>query len=244
MLLHAQFAANTAANIIIKSLDTDVFIISVGMSWHIQSNLLLHTGKGATVRTVNIQEIRQQLGESTTNALIGLHALTGCDSIFGLYGKGKIKAATLMYKHQEYQTTLGNLGIEKTITNDLLEGIEMLVCHLYGQQNCKDVNAARYNAFLLGATAEQQLPPTKDALTKHVMRANYQAAIWRRSLDQDQYMPNPDGYGWSMKDGMLWGQSSPQIVMLLNSLRRGKHVIYLGWSSSSVSLYLYSFGIM
>ena len=44
------------------------------------------------------------------------------------------------------------------------------------------------------------LPPTKDSLRKHVMRANYQAAVWRRSLVQDQDLPSPIGNGWQLSD--------------------------------------------
>ena len=40
----------------------------------------------------------------------------------------------------------------------------------------------RYDMFCLKAAQSSQLPPSKDALQKHVLRANYQAAIWHRAL--------------------------------------------------------------
>ena len=41
-----------------------------------------------------------------------------------------------------------------------------------------------------------QLPPCKDCLQKHALRANFQAGIWRRSLQQNPTIPSPSGKGW------------------------------------------------
>ena len=65
----------------------------------------------------------------------------------------------------------------------LLGKLEKYASHLYGHVDCTDVNKARYNLFRLGKHSEDLLPPTKDSLRKHVMRAKYQAAEWRRILE-------------------------------------------------------------
>ena len=41
-----------------------------------------------------------------------------------------------------------------------------------------DVNELRYILFSTKNQQTSQLPPTRDAMTKHIQRANYQAAIW------------------------------------------------------------------
>ena len=38
-------------------------------------------------------------------------------------------------------------------------------------------------------------------LTLHIMRANYQAAIYKRALEQFGGVPSPHGKGWQVKDG-------------------------------------------
>ena len=43
------------------------------------------------------------------------------------------------------------------------------------------------------------LPPTLDALSMHVWRANYQAALWCRALHPGSSLPGPQGYGWLCK---------------------------------------------
>ncbi len=58
----------------------------------------------------------------------------------------------------------------------------------------------RFNLFRLGKHSEELFPPTNDSLGKHILRANYQAAIWRRSLEQAQDLPGPVGNGWQLSD--------------------------------------------
>ena len=69
------------------------FIISLGMCKHISSKLLFRTGKGLNLCTIDLQvlqrQVREKNGVAFTDALIGLHAFTGCDSVSGLHGNGK-----------------------------------------------------------------------------------------------------------------------------------------------------------
>ena len=68
---------------------------------------------------------------------------------------------------------------------------------------------------------------------KHAQRANYQAAIWRRCLEQDPKVPRPVGRGWKIEkeEGveqlvMRWvdGQPVPEAVpdlLACNCTRKG-----------------------
>ena len=76
------------------------------------------------------------------------------------------------------------------------------MCLLYGAKT-KSVNEARYEIFCTASGAEQSMPPTKDALTEHLKRANYQCAIWRRALVPKNQAPTPVGRGWKEVDGKL-----------------------------------------
>ena len=78
------------------------------------------------------------------------------------------------------------------------------------------VNELRYQMFICrkGDVQSGQLPPCEDTLRQHTIRANYQAAIWRRSLENNVSIPDPaDGYGWiKSHDGNLnvkWMTISP-----------------------------------
>ena len=47
------------------------------------------------------------------------------------------------------------------------------------------------------------LPPTSDSIRLHIARANYQAMVWKRSLEAFQVLPPPIGNGWELEDGCL-----------------------------------------
>lgn len=75
-----------------------------------------------------------------------------------------------------------------------------------------------------GDVSSGQLPPCKDALQQHTKRANYQAAIWRRSLVNSPTIPDAtEGHGWKVDgDGQvsikwLTGAPAPDIVLSLMS---------------------------
>ena len=48
------------------------------------------TGSGSNNRIINITELGIKLGQEKSQAIIGLHIVTGCDSISAFKGKGKI----------------------------------------------------------------------------------------------------------------------------------------------------------
>ena len=143
MLLHAHYAASHSAAVVIKSVDTDVFIISLGVSKQFSSRLLFHTGTQAKVRTIDLQANRSQIGDNIAHALIGLHAFTGCESVSGFYGKGKVKAVKLLFKDEVYQEAFGELGMQPEVPDAMFTKLDSFVCHLYGQTACADVNEAR-----------------------------------------------------------------------------------------------------
>ena len=105
LLLHCAYASQRQAPsqydpqkaVMIRSPDTDVFIIALAFAGVMTSKVLFHTGRGTNVRTIDVTSIKDHLGADVSSALIGLHCLTGCDSVSAFYGKGKIKALKLMY---------------------------------------------------------------------------------------------------------------------------------------------------
>ena len=71
------------------------------------------------------------------------------------------------------------LGTTFNISNELLK---VAIGAIYGHKQQHNVNELRYYLFGLLTTDLSCLPPCQDATYKHIMRSNYQAAIWRRSL--------------------------------------------------------------
>jgi len=76
-----------------------------------------------------------------------------------------------------------------------------VTCSFYlSGANASDVNDVRYNLFFAknGEIESYQLPTCKDCLRKHTMRVNYEACIWRRSLQWSPSILDPVGFGWKM----------------------------------------------
>ena len=86
------------------------------------------------------------------------------------------------------------------------------------------INPLRYHLFCAkrGDIESHQLPPCRDCFVNHAKRANYQAELWRRCLEQDPQIPSPVDRGWkaereggSEKLLVHWmdGQPAPETIL-------------------------------
>ena len=88
------------------------------------------------------------------------------------------------------------------INEELCNELENFTCIHYNSNGTTcSVNELRYKLFCArGAECKSHLlPPCRDCLYKHIIRANYQTAIWKRSLEKQPNIPNPSGHGWKYK---------------------------------------------
>ena len=198
ILLHAAYASKSCSDLVIRSPDTDVFVLALAFCPQIDGHLYFHTAKGRETHITDISKLHSHLGEDKCHALVGLHAFSGCDTVSALYKVGKAKAYKKLCSKPEYLRLFQELGASFTPSSDLCEALEVFTCHLYEQENCKEVNVARAKLFKAGKCSERDLPPNKDCLHKHIQRASYQAAVHRRSLECMPDIPPPVNHGWKM----------------------------------------------
>ena len=128
-------------------------------------------------------ELRSARNEEVSKSLLGLHALTGCDSVSAFKRRGKKSALNLVTAEPAIGNGLQHVGEDFVVTPNVHDVCEAFVCQLYNSRELNDVNKVRYNMFTSKAAISDQMPPTEDALQLHVARANYQAGIWRRELE-------------------------------------------------------------
>ncbi|CAB4022892.1 Hypothetical predicted protein, partial [Paramuricea clavata] len=69
------------------------------------------------------------------------------DTTSAFYGKGKVTALKIAKKKEEYANLFGVMGREIAPSAELKSGLYRFICHLYGFEECSDVNAVRYQAF-------------------------------------------------------------------------------------------------
>ena len=77
ILLHAKHALHDHDNVVIRSPDTDVFVLAVDHKCSINASLYFVTGTGNNCRIIDINKIQEELGSDLSLALIGFHSFTG-----------------------------------------------------------------------------------------------------------------------------------------------------------------------
>ena len=218
MVLHAQHARGKC---VIHSDDTDVLVLLLGHA-HKLDKSFLQKEKGTKRRIVGISEVADQLRKQVAEgipkqdaceALIGLHALTGCDTVSAFASKGKWRPVQMVVKNQGYVKTMKDIGKEWSVNEATFRATEEFVCQLYGKK-CTSVDSLRYELHCAkaGKVEPEALPPCQSSLRLHVSRANYQAAIWRRATEACPDIPSPHGHGWNMNCSTLefvWLGSRP-----------------------------------
>ena len=112
-------------------------------------------------------------------AIVGLYAFTGCDTISSFAGKGKLPALRIMRKSDTFIDTFSALGRSLEVEESTFADLEQFVCALYGNAKVSSVSDLRYGMFCAkGARfASHLLPPSRSSLRKHILHANYQAYI-------------------------------------------------------------------
>jgi len=200
VLLHGKHASDTgSAAVIFVADDTDVFLLSMAFCTQITAPLYQKCGTKTRTHYIDITAVVNMNGSDVSEAVIGLHAFTGCDSVSAFAGCGKMKAFKLVKANQNFQSLFKELGQQWSLSSSLQARLERFVCAMYdATSGDASVNEFRYKLFCAkkGEKESYQLPPCADCLGKHARRANYQTAIWRQSLMNDPKTPNPAGYGW------------------------------------------------
>ena len=217
LLFHAKHASRqNCDSILVVTPDTDIAMLFLAFSRQITSNLYLRTLTGNKVKIWNINDIKRNLTPRLSNnvsssindvcdALIGLHAYTGCDSVSAFAGKGKTKAVKLLLNSDDFIMLFKQLGSDWDITDDQRNRLEQFTCELYGEKK-NSINEVRYSLYCKkdGIIGSEKLPPCANSLYFHMKRACYQTRLWRLSLDGVYVVPQPyNSYGWELNDNYV-----------------------------------------
>ena len=166
-------------------------------------------------RFVDISKLAWALRESVCDSLIGLHAFTGCDTVSAFASRGKLSALKLMKGDITYQETFSQVGQSWDVQPQLFEKVQQFTCRMYvAASSTTEVNDLRYQLVCAkrGEIESNLLPPCRDCLFMHLLRANYQAAIWKCCLRARPTVPDPTKCRWIDEDGKLaihWMRSPP-----------------------------------
>ena len=149
-------------NVLVRSSNTNVLVILLGLVGRSKNlSIIMDYGHGNHKRYINVSHLAVCLDEKqfgVTDALIGLHALTGCDFTSGFCRKGKVRPFELV----ESDTSGTYKMALQSLTSDEVNvpAVTSYVCSLYGFKT-NDVNEARYKAFLRMSGGNQKDPLSK-----------------------------------------------------------------------------------
>ena len=93
IILHYQYASrqSNCETIVVRSPDSDVFLLLLSFSDTIGNTLIFYTGCRNNWQQINVSQIAKTLSKQMCDALIGVHAFTGCDTTSCFSGQGKLK---------------------------------------------------------------------------------------------------------------------------------------------------------
>ena len=221
-------------DIIIRSPDTDVFVLVLHFAQIIEQRVLFDTGVGNRRSLIDIHLVIDETGMDLCSALPALHAFSGSDSTSSFVRKGKKTVLKTIKQHPEYIKAFLSLGRSINIDEHTWQQLEEFCCLLYGGSAPFDINVLRHEKFIQRFSPKpgtllstysgvdmSLLPPCKDAMEMHLRRATYQALVWYNANKANPDIPSPCGQGWEMDDGHLsikWTESDLLPQELVNVL--------------------------
>ena len=224
---------NQIHRIVIESPDTDVAVIccyQLVTNLASLSELWFKTGVGKNKRYIPIHTSLNTIGASVCRLLPAVHAITGCDSVSSFSGVGKKTAFSLLKSHTDNFIDLLDFGDSPILSLECESVISAIkfVCSLYDRKfDVIDVNVLRHKLFTQKNVTGDKLPPTLDALSLHLRRANYQCYIWKSACEPRLELPQPIGNGWINVNGTIEPErmitpAVPDIVVELTRCKCGK----------------------
>lgn len=211
MMLHAANAMNNGAKqISISATDTDVVVLAVALSSLYKGcKIWVAFGHGAKdFRYIPAHTISEKLGPASAWGLLLLHAISGCDTVSQFAGIGKKTAFAVWASLPEIHTEFRKLSLApESVSSDDMLMLERFVVLLYSRtSSLSTVNDARQYMFGYQGRQIDHIPPTKDALHQHVLRAVFQAGhVWGQMLVKCPPLPSPSNWGWKQdEDENIW----------------------------------------
>ena len=169
--------------------------------------------------------------------LLGVHALSGCDTTSYLYGKGKTRALNTLLSGNfpGLANVIGEIGITST---DLMQAVNPFFTALYNQVPGTSMEVAKFSLLTKKKNPKiMTLPPTSANLLQHALRAHLQVMLWKAA---DQQAPPAvsatiTDFGWEVQNGipvpaMAIGDPAPpklvDVIKIMSMQGRREEVQY------------------
>lgn len=196
LILHGLEALESRyERLILMCNDTDVLLLAVHFFGK-DAEVYMMGGTSKEKKCYSVQKIAESLSPVLKDNLLSFHAFTGSDTTSSFSGFGKRKCWKVFSEHPQLLEGIGRDGP--------YEGAEKFVCRLYNTPQSRSADEARHDIFSKGKKGLELLPPTSNALSLHIARANYQAKIWLQSDKRSLALePAWETDGWTRNNNGL-----------------------------------------
>ncbi|KAJ8672324.1 hypothetical protein QAD02_003583 [Eretmocerus hayati] len=202
---HAFFDLKPNSDIVIHSVDTDVFVLAIHFWPRFKamglSNLRFQSSNQKS-RTLACHTSAEFLTPDVCEILPGLHSLTGCDTVSKV---GTKKRGLDLLSHEEFRIALTPLGNGLPMTPEESKAIQKFYLRIL-DKNGVSVDECRANISLHSSEIGLNLakiPCTSDALYMHSLGASVQTYIWRNAKNASYVPLDLTLFGYTCKDDSL-----------------------------------------
>ena len=95
---------------VVRTPDTDIFVILLYHSYKIKLTIYLDTGSEKHRQLVNVSELAESLGEEYCATLLGYYVFSGEDCTSAFKGKGKVRPLKKLEKNPKFHKAFQQLG--------------------------------------------------------------------------------------------------------------------------------------
>ena len=97
---------------------------------------------------IDINKVASKIEKTIFTALIGLHAFTGCETVFAFAGKGNTAARKIKTKDNEHRECFSDRGRTVDVSPNLLQKHQSFTCAIYVPRGTvDDINVCPYQLF-------------------------------------------------------------------------------------------------
>ena len=164
LMLHVvNCMENGAKTVMVRSVDTDVVVILIGMFYHLIDrypgvSIWVAFGTGRSFKHFHINTACTTLGRNKCEAMLTFHAFTGCDTCSSFHGRKKTACSTWA-SYTDVTSCFQTIAKQPFVNPDI--GIlERFVVLLYDKtSSIESVNNARQELFSKKNRNLENIPP-------------------------------------------------------------------------------------
>ena len=189
-------SATTKPTVVVAE-DSDVFQLLVHHADTAVRKLYMKMSK----QSVCITTLKKKMDPSLSEALLFLHAISGCDTTSRPHGIGKV---SVLKKYTALKTCACIFMSSSSSKKDVEKAGEEAMLVMYNCTKSANLTSARVEKFQVkvatsaGYVKPEKLPPTTDAASQHSLRTYHQVQAW---LGHDL---SPEDWGWAASaDGLV-----------------------------------------